>query len=120
MKTNRLFAAAAILGAMAFTTPMLAHAEDHSVESGAKEMYQGAKQDVKNAGVTAKIKTALAANPITKGYTIHVDTDDAGVVTLSGDVPNMSVSKEAERIAKNTEHVTSVRNELKLQNASAQ
>ena len=117
MKTNRLFAAAAIIGAISLSMPLLAHTEDKSVESGVKETYEGAKQDVKDTGITAKIKTALDTDPITKGSTIHVDTDQ-GVVTLTGDVPNASVSKQAARIGKHTEHVKGVKNELKVQSAS--
>ena len=117
MKSNRLIAAAALIGAISFAMPLVTHAEDNSIEAGAKEMYHGAKADVKDTGITTKIKTALDTNPITKSYTIHVDTDN-GIVTLSGDVPNSSVSSEAARIARNTEHVKSVRNDLKVQNAS--
>ena len=118
MKSNRLFATAALLGAISFSLPLYAHAQDGSVESGAKEMYHGAKTDVKDAGITTKIKTALATNPITKSYTIHVDTDN-GIVNLSGDVPNAKVMAEAEKIAQNTEHVKSVQNNLKLDASSA-
>jgi osmotically-inducible protein OsmY len=117
MKSNRLFATAALLGAISFAMPLCAHAQDNSVEAGAKEMYHGAKTEVKDTAITSKIKTALDTDPITKSYTIHVDTDN-GVVTLSGDVPNLSVSSQAEKIARNTEHVMNVRNELRVQNAS--
>ncbi len=113
MKSNRLFATAALLGAISFAMPLTIHAQDNSVESGAKEMYHGAKTDVKDTGITTKVKGALDTDPITKSYTIHVDTDN-GVVTLSGDVPNASVVREAEKIATNTEHVKSVQNNLKI------
>lgn len=117
MKSNRLIAAAALLGAISFAMPLTSYAEDNSVEAGAKEMYHGVKADVKDTAITTKIKTALDTNPITKSYTIHVDTDN-GIVTLTGDVPNSSVSSEAAKVARNTEHVKSVRNDLKVQNAS--
>jgi osmotically-inducible protein OsmY len=117
MKSSRLIAIAALFGAVSIAMPMQARAQDNSVEAGAKEMYHGAKTDVKDTGITTKIKTALDTDPITKSSTIHVDTDQ-GVVTLSGDVPSMAVSNQAKRIAKGTEHVRSVKNELKVQNAS--
>jgi|ERR1019366_321767 osmotically-inducible protein OsmY len=117
MKSNRLIAAAVLLGAISFAMPLTTHAEDNSVEAGAKEMYHGAKTEVKDTAITTRIKTALSTNPITKRDTIHVDTDN-GIVTLSGDVTNMSVSSEAVKIARNTEHVKSVRNNLKVDNAS--
>jgi hypothetical protein len=115
MKTNRLIATAALLGAISFALPMTSRAQDNSVESGAKEMYHGAKTDVKDTGITTKIKTALDTDPITKHSTIHVDTE-SGVVTLSGDVPNGSISRQAATIAANTEHVKSVNNQLKVGN----
>ena len=111
MKSNRLFATAALLGAISFAMPIYAHAQDNSMEGGAKEMYHGAKTDVKDTAITTKIKGALDTDPITKSYTIHVDTND-GIVSLTGDVPNASVMKEAEKIAVNTEHVKSVQNNL--------
>jgi len=120
MKSNRLFATAALLGALSFALPLTTRAQDNSVESGAKEMYHGAKTDVRDAGITTKIKGALDTNPITKSSTIHVDTED-GVVNLSGNVASAKVMLEAQKIAQNTEHVKSVQNNLKVDasNASA-
>jgi osmotically-inducible protein OsmY len=122
MKSNRLFATAALLGAISFAMPIYAHAQDaspdNSVESGAKEMYHGAKADVKDTGITSKIKTALDTDPITKASTIHVDTE-SGVVTLSGDVPSMAVANQAMKIAQNTKRVQSVNNNLKITGSNA-
>ena len=113
MKSNRLFATGALLGAISFAMPIYAHAQDNSVEGGAKQMYHGAKADVKDAAITTKIKSALDPDPITKSSTIHVDTDHR-VVTLSGDVGSMAVSNQARKIAQNTEHVESVNNNLRI------
>jgi hyperosmotically inducible periplasmic protein len=118
MKSNRLIAAAALLGAISFAMPLTSRAQDNSVEAGAKEMYHGAKTDVRDTGITTKVKGALDTDPLTKSYTIHVDTDN-GIVTLTGDVPNASVMKQAEKIAQNTEHVKAVRNNLKIDASSA-
>ena len=111
MKSNRFFATAALLGAISFAMPIYAHAQDNSMEGGAKEMYHGAKTDVRDAGITTKIKGALGTNPITKSSTIHVDTND-GVVNLTGEVRSAKVMLEAQKIAQNTEHVKSVSNNL--------
>jgi hyperosmotically inducible periplasmic protein len=116
MKYNRLFATAALLGAISFALPIYAHAQDssgNSVEGGAKEMYHGAKTDVKDSAITTKIKTALDTDPITKSSTIHVDTN-AGVVSLTGDVPSARVAAQAQSIAQNTKHVKTVTNNLKI------
>jgi hypothetical protein len=117
MKSTRLFATAALLGAISFAMPMYAHAQDNSVENGAKEMWHGAKTDVRDTDITTKVKSALDTDPITKHSTIHVDTTD-GMVRLYGDVPNEKVMRQAETIAQNTEHVKSVRNDLKVENAA--
>ena len=106
MKYNRLFATAALLGAFSFALPIYAHAQDNSVEGGAKA-------DVKDAAITTKIKGALDTDPITKSSTIHVDTN-AGVVNLTGDVPSAQVAAQAHKIAQNTEHVKAVTNNLKI------
>ena len=116
MKSNKLFATAALLGAISFSLPIYAHAQDGSMEGGAKEVYHGAKADVRDAGITTKIKGALDTNPITKSSTIHVDTND-GVVNLTGEVPDAKVMMEAEKIAQNTEHVKSVENKLTVAHA---
>lgn len=118
MKSNRIFATAALLGAISFALPVYAHAQDNSMEGGAKEMWHGAKQDVHDTAITTKIKGALDTNPITKSSTIHVDTND-GIVNLTGDVPSAKVAAEAHKIAQNTEHVKSVTNNLKVTGANA-
>jgi hyperosmotically inducible protein len=111
MKSNRLFATAALLGAISFAMPIYAHAQDNSMEGGAKEMYHGAKTDVRDTAITTKVKTALDTDPITKSATIHVDTND-GIVNLTGEVPNAKVMQQAQRIAQNTEQVKTVQNNL--------
>jgi hyperosmotically inducible periplasmic protein len=72
---------------------------------------------VTDTAITTKVKTALDTDPITKSSTIHVVTEN-GVVTLSGDVANASVSEQAERIAQSTASVKSVTNQLTVQSAS--
>ena len=111
MKSNRLFATAALLGAISFAMPIYAHAQDNSMEAGAKEMYHGAKTDVRDTAITTRIKGALDTDPITKSSTIHVDTDN-GVVNLTGEVASAKVMLQAQKIAQNTEHVKTVQNNL--------
>ena len=118
MKSNRLFATAALLGAISFAMPIYAHAQDNSMEGGAKEMWHGAKQDVKDTAITTKVKGALDTDPITKSATIHVDTQN-GIVNLTGDVPDAKVAAEAHQIAQNTEHVKAVTNNLKVTGGTA-
>ena len=119
MKSNRLFAVAALYGAISFAMPP-AHAEDHknSTEGSAKKVYVSGESDVKDEDLTSKVKTALAIDPITKGAKIHVAAESGGIVTLSGDVPNTTVIEEAKQVAQNTENVKLVLNNLKIENVS--
>jgi hyperosmotically inducible protein len=81
------------------------------------QIYEGAEAEVDDAGITSRIRTALAINPITKEATIHVNTK-LGIVNLTGDVRDGSVKQEAQEIAQNVDHVKGVRNHLKVENIS--
>jgi hyperosmotically inducible protein len=60
-----------------------------------------------DAGVTTKVKAKLAADDAVKAYQIDVDTRDK-VVTLSGNVENDTAKVQAARLARETEGVASV------------
>ena len=62
---------------------------------------------------TAKVKAALMGDKLTAHSHIHVGTA-AGVVTLSGNVLSPYVAARAEQLAKQTEGVKEVVNNLKL------
>ncbi len=114
--TSKLFAAAALFGVMSLALPVCTQAQDHSVEKGASEMYQGAKQDVKDTAITTKVKAALDTDKMTSHQVIHVDTVN-GVVTLTGEVPSMTISQHAQEVAQSTSGVRAVRNELQVRSA---
>jgi len=61
---------------------------------------------------TAKVKVALFGDELTAHSHIHVSTA-AGVVTLSGNVLSPYVAARAEQLAKQTEGVKEVVNNLK-------
>ena len=69
------------------------------------------RQDAKNAGLTGKVKTALAAHVSLKTLRINVDSDGT-VVTLKGAVDSEDTKVRAEEVARNVEGVTSVNNQL--------
>jgi hyperosmotically inducible protein len=73
---------------------------------------------VEDSAVTTAIKTKLAAEHITSLTRVHVDTDKDGVVWLSGNVSSRAASDKIESIARNTEHVKSVHNDLKVDSGS--
>jgi len=72
---------------------------------------------VKDSVVTTKIKTKLTAEKLTFVKDIKVDTDNDGVVTLSGKVATKEQADKVETIARDTEGVKSVHNDIKVTGA---
>src|ERR1700722_3920614 len=70
---------------------------------------------VKDSGITAKVKAKLAAKHLSTLTKIKVDTDENGVVWLSGRAPTQDASDMATLIAKDTDGVTSVHNGIAIQ-----
>ena len=66
-----------------------------------------------DAGVTTKVKAQLAADEMVKAYKVDVDTREH-VVTLSGEVETAAVKEQAVRIARSTEGVRDVVDELRV------
>ena len=69
---------------------------------------------VDDAAITAKVKTAIMAEPGLKAMDINVDTKDA-VVTLTGTVPSAPLKDKAKEIASNVSGVKSVQDNLVTQ-----
>jgi hyperosmotically inducible protein len=72
------------------------------------------RRSATDATVTTTVKNRLAADPTTSAARINVDTSN-GVVTLSGAVPTTAEKSEAERIARNTQGVTQVVNNISVE-----
>jgi hyperosmotically inducible periplasmic protein len=70
---------------------------------------------VKDSAITTKVKTKLAAKHLTTLTRIKVDTDENGVVWLSGRAPTQDAVDMAALIAKDTDGVTSVHNGIAIQ-----
>ncbi|HSB10740.1 MAG TPA: BON domain-containing protein [Blastocatellia bacterium] len=70
-------------------------------------------QAVDDSKVTAKIESKLVADAETSALKIRVETRD-GVVTLSGAVPTDTEKNKAEQLAKSTEGVKRVVNDVKV------
>jgi len=70
---------------------------------------------VKDSVITTKVKSKLAAKHLTSLTRIKVDTDENGVVWLSGRAPTQDAVDMAGMIAKNTEGVASVHNDVAVQ-----
>jgi len=66
---------------------------------------------VDDAAITAKVKTAIMAEPDLKSTNINVDTKD-GIVTLTGTVPSAPLKDRAKEIATSVSGVKSVTDNL--------
>lgn len=69
---------------------------------------------VKDSAITTKIKTKLVAESPASAATIHVDTDKDGVVWMSGTAKSQADIDKAVSIAKGTDGVKTVKNDVKL------
>ncbi|HEY0879577.1 MAG TPA: BON domain-containing protein [Zeimonas sp.] len=83
----------------------------------ASESLRSAGVAVTNASITAAVKAELMKEPSLSAMSIDVDTSGDGRVTLSGSVRSEDARQRAEQLARATEGVTSVRNELEVRPA---
>jgi hyperosmotically inducible protein len=81
----------------------------------ADEYAGGEHHFVKDSVITTKVKSKLAAKHLSTLTKIRVDTDANGVVWLSGRAPTQDAADMAGLIAKDTEGVKSVHNDIAVQ-----
>ena len=105
----RLATACFVIGAA--LGPVAAYAEDTNRDQDRKNPAIF----VKDSAITTKIKTKLAAENLASLKDIKVDTDQNGIVWMSGTVKSQSEADRALSIARSTEGVKSVKSELKVQ-----
>jgi hyperosmotically inducible protein len=67
---------------------------------------------VKDSVLSAKVKTKLLAKHLSTLADVKVDTDHDGVVWLSGTAPTRAARDMAEQIAKDTDGVRAVHNNI--------
>lgn len=67
---------------------------------------------VKDSVITGKVKAKLAAEHLASAGRIKVDTDDKGIVWLSGTARTQAEADKAISIAKSTEGVASVKSNI--------
>jgi hyperosmotically inducible protein len=80
-----------------------------------KSAKESIKENVGDAVITTRIKAEYAKDKAVSALNIKVDTDDKGVVTLSGNAKSKSEADKAVKIARDTKGVTSVKNKIKVQ-----
>ena len=105
----KLAAACFVVGSM--LAPVAAYAEDTNKDQD----RANPATFVKDSAITTKIKSKLAADHMASLKDIHVDTDQNGVVWMSGTVKSQSEADQALTIARNTEGVKSVKSNIKVQ-----
>jgi hypothetical protein len=71
-----------------------------------------------DAGITTAVKSKLAADDTVKAYQVDVDTSNK-VVTLRGDVETAAQKEHAVTIARNTDGVTDVIDQLRVNPTAA-
>lgn len=87
------------------------------VKNDAKVVADKAGNAIEDGAITAKVKTALLADPDVKGLMIDVDTKN-GVVTLKGTADKAANRDRAVAIAKDTSGVKSVDSQLVVKASS--
>src|SRR5579863_1407807 len=99
MKTH--FATCAILAALTgLSVTAVGHASDTDRSHAAAF--------AKDSAITTKIKASLAEDQMTSVADIHVNTDEDGVVWLSGSAGSQEAGNRAVAIARATAHVNKV------------
>ena len=83
------------------------------MESGATAAGKAAKRETKDAWITAKVKSAIAAEKDLSARKVNIETE-SGVVQLFGFVDNQDQIDRAGKIAVTIEGVKSVKNDLQI------
>ena len=108
MTSNLKKLSLATLMASALLIPALGHAADDKTDSDRSHPTAF----VKDSAITTKVKAKLAAKHLRSMAQIHVDTDANGVVWLTGTARSQDEIDQAVMIARDTERVKSVKNQL--------
>jgi len=97
---------AVLIGALLL--PVAGHAADSDSDRSSPKAF------VKDSVITTKIKAKLAAEKIASAVHIKVDTDNNGVVTLSGKAKSREEADKAASIARDVEGVVAVENHIQV------
>ena len=119
---NHIFSASLLLTGL-LLLPLASHGAGltddtdaaQSMPSESTTMESSTLEYVEDSVITTKIKAGLAAEQMSSLVNIHVDTDDAGEVTLSGGAVDQAALDKAVAIAMGVEGVTSVKNDIKVE-----
>jgi hyperosmotically inducible protein len=109
---NTKLATTLVIGAL--IVPVAGYAADN-MSKDKPSVTEKVKESVRDAVITTKIKAEFAKDKQVSALNIKVDTDDKGVVTLSGNARSKAEADKAVKIARDTKGVSSVKNEIKVQ-----
>ena len=88
--------------------PIAGHAEDMDKDRSSPKTF------IKDSVITAKIKAEMAKDKQVSALHIKVDTDNKGVVHLSGKAKSQEEADKAVTIARNVKGVISVENAIEV------
>ena len=108
---NTKLATTLVIGALIL--PVAGYAADN-MSKDQPSVTEKVKESVSDAVITTKIKAEFAKDKQVSALNIKVDTDDKGVVTLSGNARSKAEADKAVKIARDTKGVSSVKNEIKV------
>ena len=106
-------AAAALLVAMVAAAGVGCSSSPENEGGAAERTAANAGRAVDDSVITAKVKSALIADPTTKAHQIEVETFQ-GQVQLSGYVEDEKARDRAAQVARDIEGVKSVKNSLQV------
>lgn len=98
-----------LVASAALMLPPMAYAADHRPDDSTDPQVV-----VKDATITSQIKAALVEEHVRSVKHIDVDTDDHGVVKLSGHVQSQQDMDTAVAIARRVDGVRKVENNLRI------
>jgi hyperosmotically inducible protein len=105
--TIKLTAICLLVGSL--LAPLMLHADE-----GTDQDRKHPINFVKDSAITTAVKTKLAAKHLASLKHIKVDTDSDGVVWLSGTVRTQHAADKAGEIARNTDGVRAVKNNIAI------
>src|SRR5258705_12915358 len=108
---NTKLATTLMIGALVL--PVAGYAADN-MSKDKPSVTEKVKESVGDTVITTKIKAEFAKDKDVSALNIKVDTDDKGAVTLSGNAKSKAEADKAVMIARDTQGVTSVKNEIQV------
>ncbi|MEK6593124.1 MAG: BON domain-containing protein [Pseudomonadota bacterium] len=108
---TKLTTSAILIGALSL--PVAGYTAEMSPNSSSPERASP-KTVVKDSIITTRIKAAMAKDKQVSALRIKVDTDDKGMVTLSGKAKSQAEADKAVSLARSVDGVVSVQNNIQI------